>query len=378
MASNLLHLLVALLALMTGIETGIQGPPPASTHPPGTVSSLAEAMTFTPRDVTELFFTDWSLLKTYEGAEAVTSVRPLDERINFLRAIGRTQAAATSFALPYAAEQAELWGWDSTDLSWEATFSGDQPPVYVLRLRDDLDLEALIARFEERAFARRSVGDALVFNHDLDPTVPWRTELGVFNAAILPARHVLIHSSSPDTLDAVLGAYLAGDATWATLPAPRQLAMQLGPTAAAAISVAPGICGALGSTAALGRLAASGRVTEAQVEELRQRLLVGPQVHPYLALGIGYLRDATGALGTVAMVYPTGEAAAADLEARRTLAAEGFSTASGAPYREQSFVLEEAAVAGPNLLLRLRPHEDRPQRLFEMFYRRDMTFAACP
>ena len=61
-----------------------------------------------------------------------------------------------------------------------------------------------------------------------------------------------------------------------------------------------------------------------------------------------------------------------------TLAPEGQSLVAQAPISERVFGLESASVAGSDLLLQVRPADDRPRRLFDMVYMRDMPFAGCP
>ena len=124
MWQNLFWLLIALAAMLTGVSTNGSAPfstsggtaPPATTAPPDgtTVSSpLTAALSFAPADATQLYFTDWSAIKRYEGAEDISSRSPMEDRIDLLMSTTRGQAAASAFALQYMEQQAELWGWDS-------------------------------------------------------------------------------------------------------------------------------------------------------------------------------------------------------------------------------------------------------------------------
>jgi len=166
----LFWLLMVAAAMLAGVSTNVSAPPSTSggTTPPAAAapadavtgaSPLAEAISFAPADATLLNFTDWSAIKRYEGAENISSRSSMDDRIDLLMSTTRGQAAASGFALPYMEQQAALWGWDSTDLLWEATITtAGGPPVYVLRLPDDFDMDGLVARFEERGFARSEQG----------------------------------------------------------------------------------------------------------------------------------------------------------------------------------------------------------------------------
>ena len=55
-----------------------------------------------------------------------------------------------------------------------------------------------------------------------------------------------------------------------------------------------------------------------------------------------------------------------------------MSQATEQPFSEGVFTVDGAEVIGSELILRLRPYEDRPARLFQLFFYRDMAFAGCP
>ena len=118
--------------------------------------------------------------------------------------------------------------------------------------------------------------------------------------------------------------------------------------------------------------------SQEEIDRLRADLLGDREIHPYLAFGLGYRHDAGRPLGLVVMHYLDGDIAVADLEARRALASEGESLVTGQPYRDGLFTVEDATVEGSDLLLNVRLIDDKPRRLFDMFFRRDMAFAACP
>ncbi|MBW7885235.1 MAG: hypothetical protein H3C34_21915 [Caldilineaceae bacterium] len=343
---------------------------------PSAPSALTTALGFTPAGATLLQFTNWSLIKQYESAGQVTSKSSMDARMDFLLSTTRQQAAASMFTGNYLRNQAELWGWDTTDLLWEATIDGIGPPIHVLRLRADFNMAALMRRFEERDFSRSEEGDAVLYSHPLDLRVDWRTDLAVFNAAVLPAQHILIHASSPEAVLAAVRASQGAIPTWAGLPAFTGTASALGETAAAVLAPGPSICAVFDPAMIVG--AGDGApLTATELEALKAERFGDGSLQPFLVFGVGYRSEAGRPLGVIAMRYLDAARAAADLAPRRRLAEEGLSLGANKPYAEVLFTVEDALANGPNLLLYVRPANDQPRRLFEMIYRRDLGFAAC-
>jgi len=386
MIADFLVKLLTILALFGGISSTANPTPPfpATELPAASVTAAASpdtalgtALAFAPAGSGQIHFTNWAAIKEQHGADALTSESPFDERLDFLLGLDSTDAPASGFTLPYFAQQAKAWGWDTTDLDWEATIQGEGPPAFVLRLRDDFDFNGLIARFEERGFTWTEQDGALVYSHPLDLTVDWRTELGVFNAAVLPEAKILIHASSPDAITPLVAAY-SGGANWQQQPVPQAMAAALGDTNAAILMVGPQVCSDLSSAAVLDRLLGDPNISAEQVDALKQEFFGDGTLHPYLGLGVGYRPSGSHPLGKIVLHYPTASAAEEDLAPRQKLAAEGHSLVTQAPVSERIFGLESASVAGSDLLLQVRPADDRPRRLFDMVYMRDMPFAGCP
>jgi len=388
MWQDFLTRLLAFLLLFTGISApAVPAPHPASSpaaqdtslpslDPESVQPYLRAALSFAPPQTEWLAFTDWEGIKLHQAARDVTSASPMQERRDFLRSLSLDEAAASGFALAYFALQAEQWGWDTTDLLWEATVQGPGAPVFILRLRDDFDMDGLLARFAERDFERTAHAGALVYTHPLDLTASWRTELAVFNAAVLPDENVLIHSSDPSAILPVLEAH-AGTANWQNNRDILSVAAAFGPARAALLASGPQVCADFGFAALLPVLLGDAKPSAEELASLQRKYFGDAPLHPYLVLGISY-RYVAHLEGIIAMHYPSREAAEADLEARRELAANGQSTAAEAPIREVLFFDPITTVDfRNNILLNVRPTGDRPQRLFNMFYRRDMPFAAC-
>ena len=335
-------------------------------------SALLQALALAPATVTDFAFTDWSALTQYKGAQGLTSKSDKDARQRFLVSLNQDQALASAYGVDYALAQdeASLWSWDSTDLIWESTVSPG-PPVYTLRLRDDFDFTPVAKHFEERGFHKETYREAALYTHRLDLTVDWAPPLGIFNTAILASAKLLILSSSPDSVRSVLDVFakvagsLADDAAFAGV------ATQL--SGAASAELAPGayICSRIFDV--LGP-----RVTPEQLAQLRQTVADAGQVHVYGALGVGYHDEQSRPVGLLVFHYAASGDAQVDLAARRTLASTASSLLTNKPYSDEVFSVEAATASGSDLVLRVRPVQDQPQRLFIMWYSRDLLFAACP
>jgi hypothetical protein len=381
MFTDFLVKLLVLLALFAGVSRTAPAPvaAPAAEPAPSAASvfpALQAALAFVPPTAQQLYFTNWAAIKAAGGASAVTGASPLDTKMELLLELDKSHAPTSGFGLAYLSRQWEQWGWDTTDLLWEATIQGEGPPAFVLRLRDDFDMGKLQDRFETRGFVREDQNGAILYTHDLDLTVDWRTELGVFNAAVLPEEHILIHASSPEALQPVLDAYSSG-ANWRGLSIPTALAAALDDPLAAILLPGPEVCATFGPAALMDILLHGEQPDADELAAIQRQFFGEAPLHPYLGLAVGYRYMEGRPAGTIVFEYPSTEAAAEDLAARRQLAAEGQSLVAEAPIRDRLFTLESAAVSGSSLRLDVRPADDRPRRLFDMLSRRDMPFAAC-
>lgn len=152
---------------------------------PRRAKHLLRALSYAPTNTDTVYFTDWTLLKQYAGAQSMTSNSDQQARQNFLVSVGRNQGIASFFDGSYIFVQdwAKLWGWDTTDLLWEATLNGPFPPIYVLKVRSDLDLSPVMAHFTSRGFSASAYQGATVYAHPVDLTVDWFNDPSIFNAA---------------------------------------------------------------------------------------------------------------------------------------------------------------------------------------------------
>lgn len=364
--------LILMFLLYGGVSTTVEAPPAMSEAvlPPVTAPAeiaLMESFRFAPITTESFAFTDWSRIKTALNATAISSASSMAERIDFLLPATRDLGAASGFALQFLEKQADLWGWDTTDLLWEATISAG-PPVYVLKLRNDFDVDALITRFEERGFDQHKQGDALVFTHPLDLSVDWRTELAVFNAALFPEHRLLIHASSPAAVETAVATFANPAQSWAAAPTYQALAALLADVASVLIGPGATLCAPFDAAGLpVDMLDADG-----------QALTRGAGVQPFAALAVGYTLAGSQTQGRILFQYASSAAAQDDLAARRFLAEQGLSLITRMPLSKALFTVEDAAVDGSTVILTVAPRENVARRLFDMVNRRDMIFAACP
>jgi hypothetical protein len=336
-----------------------QSPSPPVAEP----SPLEEAVGFLPPGAHELGFTDWSRIRASLGAEDVTGDSPIDDRFAVLMATTQQEAAASAFGAAYLRTHHDTWGWDTLDVDWEATYSGDGPPVSLVRLRDGTDVDAIAARYDERGFTTEETTFGTIRSHELDLTADWirSGELAVTNTAFLDDGRTLAFSSSLETLRDSLS-----QADQAFLPGQ------------------PGVVGALDGASAAWLVLAPDCTAFTPLpfdpfdpHPSIRPLPTGQPLHPWTAMGIGYSRPDWTPVGRIAMGFLDRAHAAADAEARVHEARTGLSQRVRAPYADALFTLDDSRVEDQTLVLEVTPANDMPRRLFDMLFARDMTFAGC-
>ena len=327
----------------------------------------------------EVYFTDWALLREYEGYEGISSSSPEEEKLEFMLSTNQGQAIASGFALGKFAGHAEMWGWDSTDLDWEAhVVATEISPFYILKFRESFDFSPTLELFAERGYVQTESHGALFFSHDLDITADWlrATELSILNVALLLQDRTMILSSyagAPISVVATLNGELP--------PSPyTQVALslthQLGNAAAAVLTLGPGSCLSFSPNPLLDILGETD-IDEAY-SKLKESLDARQDLHPFHGMAVGYRYKNDVPIGFFIFRFPDEASAAEDLVTRKHLAEYGVSKTFEEPYAESAFVVNEAYTEGANLVLAVSPVGSQPRRLFHLCYRRDMLFAACP
>jgi hypothetical protein len=353
--------------------------PPASPGP----SHLLEALAFTPPEIDVVEFTDWTALKALHGGSNTTSASPLEDRQRVVLDMVRTEARRIQFGLARLATWPALWGWDNTDLAWEATWSfGPGPRIWVLRFRDGWDPEPFVDRLEGYGYSRREkrngtvFGDAPDFDPDpdaeaiLDPDerlAPWPVSV-----AISHDRRTVVIGQEGSVHRILKAGARADPAAVAARPTGR-VAAALGRLVAAYIVDGDFACSEVG----LGNVDPEwdaklygSRVTRPES--------VGP-LHPYQAFGVGYDRaEPNGpAVGRYAFAYKRAKQGRADLAGRRTLIEERYAALSGRPTEDVAVSLGESSPDRRTLTLEVDLRDDAPQLLFDLLRRPYLSPVAC-
>ncbi len=338
-------------------------------------SHLGQALAFLPADANQVFFTDWSLIKKYKGVSDLNSQSSLEQRRTFVLSLIKDQAAASGYGLSHFETQAQAWGWDSTDLVWEAS-TEVSTTVYVLKFRDDYDFVPMLTLFDQRGYAKSDHLGKTIYSHALDPAADWlkSTDLAILNAAVIPDDNVLILSLSGEAVSAVLDVRTGQTTSLVDDHSIQSVIKQLGGAATAYLSRGAAACTAYSAAAML----TGNQSINAQAANIQELLNKTSQFHVYAALGVGYQYEGDQPVGQIVMDYQMAGDAQSDLEPRRLLADQGTSLAVQRPYSLTSFSLIQATVDGSDLVLRVTPFSNQPKRLFDMVYRRDMLFAVCP
>ena len=146
-------------------DEGLTVAPPA----PSATNPLLDALAFAPRGIYSFDFTDWTALKALHDGAGLTSESPLEERQRLLLDIATVEASASGFGLDRLATWPELWGWDNTDLAWEATpWDPLSAAARVLRFRDDWDAGPFMERLEALGYSRTEKRSGTLFSGSPD------------------------------------------------------------------------------------------------------------------------------------------------------------------------------------------------------------------
>jgi hypothetical protein len=338
-------------------------------------SALSEILRFVPAKSTYIWFTDWSLLKQRAGVPSLTSQSSLNERIDFMLSVGKTQVPIPAFGFTSFATHASDWGWDNTDLMWEATATIDTR-VVVLRFPDNFEFAPVLARFEQRRFAKTTYNGAIVYSYPGDLPREWlkSTEEEIANVGFLPEDKVLILAANPQAVRTVIDVRMNQAPALRDDASTRALVTQLGQVPVGRVLQSAEACTQFGTRSTI----VGSPKFEDQAQPIRTLLASPSPLRRYTAMGIGYRFEGDQTVGLIVMNYPTAGEAQSDLEPRRLLLDQGRSLAFQRPYAEVGLSLDKALVEGTNLVLRVLSKGSVPQYLTRMMIARDMLFAVCP
>ncbi|UCF10561.1 MAG: hypothetical protein JSW65_02505 [Candidatus Bipolaricaulota bacterium] len=343
-------------------------------------SSLEASLRLIPAETEELMllFTDWDRIRAALALDDVTSASPFEERLELAMSTSQTHAAGSAFALHHLVDHAANWGWDTTDLAWEAyVITGRLPPFYLLRLRDHVSFDTIATHFVEKGFVQTESHGVTVFHHDIVPGEDWlrTTEISILNTAYLPGERLLVLSSFPGGVEVVIRTLEGELASLQGDPYAVAAVTHLGEPFAAILLAGLGECLRFPPNPVLdplGTLPSQGTADAIRAAVEESDLLV-----PYRVFAVGY-REVDGIpVGSIVFEYDAVELAELDLAPRRLLAEEGRSSSFDAPIAESYFSVLSAGVEDRAIVFAVAPVNDQPMRLFRMVHYRDAPFAGC-
>jgi hypothetical protein len=351
--------------------------PAAATEEPD--RPLLDALAFVPStgDVVALDFVDWAQLKQIHAATDVTGTSPLRQRQQLLLDIGRAEAAPMPFGFDRTPRWAETWGWDSTDLEWEARVYGQ---FAVMRFGAHWDARPFREALVGFGYRPVAIEGGAVYHPDPDAEVPWQQRFANMHG---------LHIHGPGITEPMVHVAVTADGRTALFGRESDAGMRL----RGALEADPALVAASGfgrAAAALGRpLAASldaghDACSKHTVEHLesyaRAAAMAVAPLHRYDALGTGYSRADRSAppVGRFVFVYPRAEQAEDDLAGRRTLVEEGYAFNDEVRrYEDAAFSLSDARVLDSRLILDVDPIGGAPVHVMRHTMLWPILFATC-
>ena len=332
-------------------------------------ASLAQALTLVPDNAELVTFTDWMLVKQSADAGDVTSQSASAQQADLIKWL-KAQTPFAAYGFTQVDTHANDWGWNSLDVVWEVATRVGENPVYVLKLRDDLDVANIYRHFEDRQFKRFNYLGATVFAFSGNADWASTTQRSIYTTAVLEDQKVLIMSYQPQNVRAIL-----------ELNA--KLTKSLGEsedikTTSAVLADKPSVFMAKASFAckSLDTWAKDLGITGDAIERFKGSFSAEP-VHAYSVFGVGYAHEGDAVIGTLVMHYDKAEDAQADQTARENDLKQGMSLNSMQPYTSL-LTLDTVTVQGNDLVLQVRPANNSPKTLWSMITRQDMAYARCP
>jgi len=167
---------VVLAILVSALPAlGVGGTSPALAQVDGRPAAhstpILEALSMFPADIDAFKFTDWAALKAVHGGVDVTSASPLTERQQLMLDITRDEAPTFPLGLHRLATWSERWGWDTSDLEWQASccYASD---FTIPRFREDWDAGPFMARLDAEGYERRDRPHATSFTLEQGAEAP--------------------------------------------------------------------------------------------------------------------------------------------------------------------------------------------------------------
>ncbi len=331
---------------------------PAAASEDDAPTPLLEAVAFSPpgANPAEVMFTDWAQMKEFHGGAGITSASPLQERQRLMLDIVRSEASTMEFGLDRLGEWSESWGWDNTDLDWEARLPSEH---VVLRFGEHWDSQPFRDALEGFGYHARDLGGFTHYRPGDEAESPSRLLLRRGS----PQTQVAISDDGRTVvigwfggIKQVMRAGLRADRAEVAASPYGRAAAALGEPMAAHIFDGRDSCGEIWNEF----LSGDAHEVAASVAPL----------HPYVALAAGYSRAgaAPSPEGRFVFGYARPWQAREDLPGRRLLVEEGY-------YADVAFALADARVDGTELILDVEPLGGVPKLVLD--FRRNPLFTMC-
>ena len=320
---------------------------------------LAQALAHMPAGARRFAFTHWARVHAANGFEGNSQETSRDERVAYMLGVMNQSQPAAHLDSTHFLFQEQNWGWDSTDLLWEAEAEWEKvtDSVHLLQFRHDFDFAPLHQLLAERGFAASDYRGVTIYSVPLTENPDWhyRSHLAHHTFAFL-ADGLVVMAPTPAAVQraldagAIVGEALAGEANLAAL------LPELAQMMAVEVQVGRGTCGVYGRSEAA--------------------------LSPYSLLVTGHQAGGDRQRDTLFLVYDAGGTAANDFDARREILETGASDQREAEYG-LVFDVQEASVDGRVLTYHITPTAELrerpgwPQTLVGWAQDGDAVFAGC-
>lgn len=328
---------------------------------------LGDALAVLPADAASVTFTDAAASRERVGFGDLTSDSPESEIDHFVAESTDAPWAATSLGSYYL--PMDEWGWTFLDVEWEATYQTEEAYASAFKLRDDIDMDAVLDSFTERGYEESEVDGYPAYSVDIADLPDGENAVpALLNVVAVPDDRLLL--AGPDAAELVDAATGDGE-TLADSEVAGDLASAMGETEYLYLSLDEPACldpiRMLGETATPEALEAY----EASLDE---------------APGYSDLQEITGHAAGVATAdgdvvaravagYADDDTAAADVEPRSEFVDGATSPISGQPYSE--IVSLDASSDGSVVTYDLGG-DDVALRIPQMIQSLDLPWASCP
>jgi hypothetical protein len=241
-------------------------------------------------------------------------------------------------------------------------------PLHAIGVSDAFDYDKVAAKLDGCGYAKREVGDDVVYSAPLSVVTKCAGPFGDGvpiqpQIALAKSRHALLLGADPDAIDGAL----KGEGTLGGDDTVRALLARLADRQAVALAPTAGFCTKLSQ-------AVGGRApSPAAVEEAKRR---NPAGAPYAGFAIGMRFAAGGATGRIVLHYGDEAAASKDVKVREDGLRNGTSVATNRPFSE-ILKLDAAKAEGNDVLLDVSPGAGGRLPLYDMLLRYDLAFARC-